>query len=118
MEPEWKEKWIAALRSGEYKQGYGRLCTIKDGSREYCCLGVLCDVVGATWYDDGGTSIAEFDTDRNSIFLPRSIERLVGLKMDGEDDDPGPLVGMNDGWGENDKPQSFAVIAQWIEDNL
>lgn len=31
------EKWDAALRSGEYKQGR---CRLKDGDR-YCCLGVL-----------------------------------------------------------------------------
>ena len=34
------QKWIAALRSGEYKQGRSYL---RDGA-EYCCLGVLCDV--------------------------------------------------------------------------
>ena len=33
-----KEKWVAALRSGKYKQGASRLKT-EDGS--YCCLGVL-----------------------------------------------------------------------------
>lgn len=32
--------WLAALRSGEYKQGKGHLC--RDDS--YCCLGVLCEV--------------------------------------------------------------------------
>lgn len=32
------EKWIAALRSGEYKQYIGALQT----SKGYCCLGVAC----------------------------------------------------------------------------
>lgn len=35
-----KAKWVAALRSGEYKQGAGALAR---GGR-YCCLGVLCDL--------------------------------------------------------------------------
>lgn len=32
------EKWLAALRSGGYQQGFGTLC---DGWGRYCCLGVL-----------------------------------------------------------------------------
>jgi hypothetical protein len=40
MNPKVKEKWVAALRSGKYKQARGALC--KDGA--YCCLGVLCDL--------------------------------------------------------------------------
>jgi hypothetical protein len=36
-----KRKWIAALRSGEYRQAQNGLRT-SDG---YCCLGVLCDIV-------------------------------------------------------------------------
>lgn len=37
--PQWmKDKWVAALRSGEYEQGYS---TLKDTSGRYCCLGVL-----------------------------------------------------------------------------
>jgi hypothetical protein len=35
-----KEKWVAALRSGEYKQCKDQL---KDGGG-YCCLGVLCEI--------------------------------------------------------------------------
>ena len=48
MDPELKAKWVAALRSGEYKQGRDVLHNNK--SNTYCCLGVLCRV-------------AEFETD-------------------------------------------------------
>jgi hypothetical protein len=34
-----KDKWLTALRSGEYKQGTGWLHTETDNA--YCCLGVL-----------------------------------------------------------------------------
>jgi hypothetical protein len=45
MNADIKEKWIAALRSGKYKQGNSYL---RRGD-EYCCLGVLCDVMGMEW---------------------------------------------------------------------
>ena len=40
MRKEIAERWVAALRSGEYEQSAGFLQT-KEG---YCCLGVLCDL--------------------------------------------------------------------------
>lgn len=43
MTAEIKQKWIEALRSGNYKQGTGYL-KATDGT--WCCLGVLCDVLG------------------------------------------------------------------------
>jgi hypothetical protein len=47
MNKEIKEKWIAALRSGEYAQTKGALrrpVGTPQGAG-YCCLGVLCEVV-------------------------------------------------------------------------
>lgn len=44
MKAELKAKWLAALRSGKYKQGAGSLYEEIDDS--YCCIGVLCDVMG------------------------------------------------------------------------
>ena len=44
MNQELKAKWVAALRSGEYKQGQGAMRPTPD---TYCCLAVLrdaCDV--------------------------------------------------------------------------
>jgi hypothetical protein len=40
MNAEVKERWLNALRSGEYKQTAFKLKT-NDG---FCCLGVLCDI--------------------------------------------------------------------------
>lgn len=42
MPKELKEKWTAALRSGEYRQGYKALLSTNGA---YCCLGVLQMVV-------------------------------------------------------------------------
>ena len=41
MNQDIKDKWINALRSGEYKQGTGAL---KNSNDAFCCLGVLCDI--------------------------------------------------------------------------
>lgn len=41
MNPEVKNRWVAALRSGNYNQGSGALRDINNG---FCCLGVLCDL--------------------------------------------------------------------------
>jgi hypothetical protein len=43
MKAELKEKWIAELRSGKYAQG--RMYLV-NSLNQYCCLGVLCKVVG------------------------------------------------------------------------
>ena len=43
MENELNEKareWVAALRSGKYKQGKGALST----EDRFCCLGVACEI--------------------------------------------------------------------------
>ena len=45
LKPEFKAKWLAALRSGEYGQGKSAL---NPGPGKYCCLGVACVVNGNT----------------------------------------------------------------------
>lgn len=42
MNPEIKAQWLAALRSGEYRQGKHVLHNVDENT--YCCLGVLCDL--------------------------------------------------------------------------
>ena len=49
MKRELLNKWIDALRSGEYEQGNGVLCLESATEPEklfHCCLGVLCEVAG------------------------------------------------------------------------
>lgn len=51
MNPEIKALWLAALRSGDYKQGQG---VLRDGADNFCCLGVLTDLaVKAGVLEDG-----------------------------------------------------------------
>lgn len=44
MKREIRDKWVAALRSGEYKQGTSVLRRSHPGGDTFCCLGVLCDL--------------------------------------------------------------------------
>lgn len=43
MDPDVKDEWVNALRSGEYIQGQR---VLKSGPNSYCCLGVLCAIHG------------------------------------------------------------------------
>lgn len=102
LDPEFKAKWVAALRSGEYKQGRMSLRN-RDG---YCCLGVACLVAGV---DD--TEIEEYD----EFIVSRHAARrpvLHPLMGDGEYPIPANLSKMND--SEN---KTFIDIADYIEQN-
>lgn len=49
MDKNTADKWLAALRSGEYKQTRGKL----EAKGRYCCLGVLQQVISG--HTQGGT---------------------------------------------------------------
>lgn len=44
MKQDIKERWVTALRSGEYTQGHYALRKHDDDGDTHCCLGVLCDI--------------------------------------------------------------------------
>jgi hypothetical protein len=67
MNPEVKARWVAALRSGEYKQGKGALRL----NNKFCCLGVLCDLYG----DDYDALSAH--NDGTSQFPPRTFAEIA-----------------------------------------
>jgi hypothetical protein len=82
MNPEVKQKWIEALKSGEYKKGDG---TLKTSDNEYCCLGVLCDVFHketgrGEWLFNGGRSRFSVDSYMQEFFLPPPVFEWAGLK--------------------------------------
>jgi hypothetical protein len=70
-----KIKWIDALRSGKYKQG--RHC-LRNDNNEYCCLGVLCDIIDPTrWHL--APSKEHYKWDSEGAVLPKEISRRYGL---------------------------------------
>lgn len=106
MNPEIKTKWIAALRSGSYKQTTG---VLRD-SRGYCCLGVLCDVVDpdkwvkASEVGDDFTQ-ADINDERNQQLLPVRVMKATCLHRN----EQLALSQMND------TGSSFTAIADHIE---
>lgn len=59
MKKQVKDKWVAALLGGEYKQTRGYLRT----SEGFCCLGVLCDLASKEGVGHWGEEGEEIDSD-------------------------------------------------------
>lgn len=127
LKPEIKAEWLAALRGGEYEQGQGLLRRdnhLKKGQSQYCCLGVLCDLlvkkgIGQWVFDDeeNGWMYADQAGMLNDISLTEAtLEKIgVGVEVGSEmrvDHDGGYLTTMND------QGKSFATIAQVIEEQF
>ena len=81
MKQEIKEKWIAALRSGEYRQTKGRL----HDANGYCCLGVLTDLCarekGAEWEDPDDDDGA-YAMNGCEMHPPLGVVKWAGLSTD------------------------------------
>jgi uncharacterized protein YeaC (DUF1315 family) len=86
MNPEVKQKWIAALRSGKYEQGSEKLRSVSG----YCCLGVLCDLYAKEHNTEwefrgyGGTNLQPQDYwyyEGESEYLPESVMEWSGVKV-------------------------------------
>lgn len=99
-----KRKWVAALRSGKYKQGGGELRYERDeGDIRHCCLGVLCEVMGEAI--EYGMSLP-----------PEHIAKEAGLSFDVDEaaaSDAKTLAPRLAGY--NDDGRSFKWIASYIE---
>jgi hypothetical protein len=111
--PEPVQKWIKALRSGEYKQGQKRLCVIdRDKSEKYCCLGVACELYMKEFpeklhrEEHNINGIVRFHNyfvgekietyEDWSVSLPPMVQEWLGLK-----DDYGGYVGEDDYVGKD-----------------
>ena len=113
MNPQIKQKWVDALRSGDYQQTKGRLRK----EDKFCCLGVLCDLYikenNVEWEPSTHYKNAYVFQDMATI-LPRSVVEWAGV---GEGN---PLV--NDGDSSlaklNDRGSTFNEIADLIEEHL
>lgn len=145
MKAEYKQRWVEALRSGDYEQATGKLTIVDDnGNKSHCCLGLLCELVK----DDMGLSVREVqrvvggyslgygttdeygDDSFATAVLSSPIEQAVGLshRYGGVPEynfnlDPSKPV---DGWTEgadvqlhlaslNDEGFTFSQIADIIE---
>lgn len=107
MNPEVKEKWVAALRSGKYKQVEGRLRS--DTGDSYCCLGVLCDVNNPRqWKSDDGYYVYLYKSTVGNDLLPLALKGELEIDEIVEE--------FLSNW--NDDGIGFDAIADWIEAEL
>ena len=131
MNPEVKQKWIDALRSGKYEQGCERLRSVSG----YCCLGVLCDLYAqehdVEWDFRGNeeTNLQPMDYwyfDDQSEFLPKVVMNWAGLKthnpsvkVDIEDNDDGDNSFYTDEIANvNDSGYTFNDLSKIIQEQL
>jgi len=91
------KKWIAALRSGKYKQGSGKYYDSKLDC--YCAMGVGYKANDVPFAMDGQTINSEYDR----VFMFNGENNLLWF----------PLQEMND-----DEKLSFKEIADWVETNV
>lgn len=116
LDPEFKSKWIAALRSGEYEQGTGRMYS----NGELCCLAVAGVVCGIDPLDFVDTTIVwadpinNFEKYNKVLALARAKGYPEMLIVKGYDDEQVPKVLAS----MNDSGSTFFEIANYIEANL
>ena len=128
MNSQVKEKWIAALRSGEYQQGINSLRS----NQGFCCLGVLCDLYAKehneNWehvnaYSEQNTKAEDsWYFQEETQFLPEKVMNWAQL----EDNNPEvEILDKDDNLLEyevlshmNDVGKSFSIIADVIEKYL
>jgi hypothetical protein len=116
LDPEFKAKWIAALRSGEYKQGEMSLCRETPEGKEYCCLGVGYRV--AKGFDPPDTNTGYISGNHIDIEgVPELLVGSGGTRLN-EPTFLGNSVRFHLANKLNDKGVPFSEIADWIEVNL
>lgn len=102
-----KERWVKALKSGQYQQTDGTLRRKADDKYSYCCLGVLVDILPDTaWYPLSGSSTFgyHFGEESRYAFLGPLLLATTGLEYR----DMYTLM------GKNDNGVSFTEIADYI----
>ncbi len=118
MNNEVKQKWLTALRSGEYKQCKGALCrTDFEGNLGYCCLGVLTDIyikeTNKTWIKamDSILGIKDINDRLEAAWLNEDVQEWSGLLASPTVD--GVKLALL-----NDNLHPFTEIADLIENHL
>jgi hypothetical protein len=108
MNPEIKIKWLDALRSGKYPKGKGRLRKTKTDVNgleniTYCCLGVLCDIIDNTRWNQKD----EYNN-INGWYLPSEI--AISLNIDNHNQSMLSSI--------NDTTETFDDVIKYIEEKM
>jgi hypothetical protein len=114
MDPVIKEKWIKALRSGEYKQGIG---VLRNRRNEFCCLGVLCNIHAQEHPETASKETKSTSYLGNTQYLPDEVANWSKIGGFG-----GGLVTIDKKLlplaTHNDSGRTFEQIADAIEKEL
>jgi hypothetical protein len=98
-----REQWVAALRSGDFKQAKGEL--YDDKVQGYCCLGVLGELAGGV-KDPMQCGGMTFEVEFSSGYIPSELGGMVGITVT----DQRKLAGLNDSGR-----YTFDEIADFVE---
>lgn len=116
MNPDIKAQWVAALRSGEYKQGQRAL----SHSGRYCCLGVLCELAvkaGAIERVTRTDGTYLYGSGENGWLLPSEVVDWAGVGSGNPRANGHELFAYNDGVA-GVRRHTFTEIADLIEEHL
>jgi hypothetical protein len=113
-------EWIAALRSGSYRQGQGKLRTLNsesalsDTKDKFCCLGVACNLYDSSRWRFFSPDVVTYMHEAG--ILPNEVMNAYCLKDNdggnGDDDHTTSLA------ARNDYGATFEQIADIIEKEL
>lgn len=115
---QFKKRWIAALRSGKYTQGVGRLGQSNNGKYLHCCLGVACEIVGVPRQVISRNNMIMSSTLLNNSEIPVILKSVENAKVT-LPTKRGNIYTVCDKLAKmNDSGKSFERIANYIEKNL
>lgn len=104
-----KKRWVAALKSGQYEQGFNEL---HPDQGKYCCLGVLCclhaEDTDSEWERPDGTSDSLLGDSYYyaNIVLPIIVAEWAGLR----DENPSVTPPYDPGKGEMPKETTLSSL--------
>ncbi|SRR6266851_10054158 len=103
MNADLKAKWVAALQSGKYLKGRYYL---KDSQGRYCCLGVLCEILGKP--AQNGSNI-DSQTLESVLYAP--VRQVL------DEGNVNTLASLNDN-GLRSSLDTFEEVIEYIEASL
>jgi hypothetical protein len=104
MDPDVRDAWVAALRSGEFAQTTGKLTRVVrtgvDAPTGHCCLGVLCELARRA-----GVPLVDV----------AAVDAALATTLDDEHENEVDRVTLS---SVNDRGVPFATVAALIERSL
>lgn len=104
-----RHRWLEALESGKYKQGYSKL---RSKQLEFCCLGVLCDIIAPDGWETSESHCHSFGPLGYYLHYedsPEEVRELFGTDKETFDHNMLRFGHLNDG-----EHFSFTQIAEVI----